>query len=293
MIHRNIFSYLLFFFLSCTLANAQPDSLWMNIAHATHIVEGVFNVDTNKINKIKNTESDYVDVEFNVKSVLKGELSQSSLSLKEFICNKKEREPYCDESKLTSFNGKKVIAFIHKRSYQLYKENKEITEFYFSGRSFKSIFPDTAEIKSRIRNEIERQKLIVNNKLFMADCPCDSNYSKVKKFIEGMLSESTAEQAYAGLEKMGDAAVPSMICLMDDKRELTVNRITLKNNRPNAWEANRHYSIYVVQDALDAILNQLTAQSFGLGDYKNASNEIRTNAVNGWSVYLWYRTAAK
>lgn len=289
-IKQHKFSSIFFLLLFSTLASAQPDSLWENVARATHVVEGVFHIDTNKISKIKNSKSDYVDVEFDVKAVLKGELPQTNLSLREFICDKKETAPYCDESKLIALNEKKVVAFIHKRSYQLYK--KDTTEFYFSGRTLNSIFPDTAGNKSRIINEIERQKLIINNKLFMADCPDDSNYSKAKEYVENMMSEFTAEQAYVDLEKMGKAAVPSMICLMDDRRELAVKRISLKNNWPDAWEAYRHYSPKLVVDVMSAILNQITGESFG-EIYGGGSEEERRCAVDAWRVYLWYRTAAK
>ena len=58
---------------------------------------------------------------------------------------------------------------------------------------------------------------------------------------------------------MGQSAVPAMIMLMDDRRRLPVQHISLRNN-PQDFEAHGHYGPEVVTDAITAILNQITAE---------------------------------
>lgn len=74
---------------------------------------------------------------------------------------------------------------------------------------------------------------------------------------------------------------------MDDRRELAVKGISLENKSPKAWEAYRHCSPKVVVDVLEAILNQITGQSFGFIE-NGGTEEERANTVHGWRTYLWH-----
>lgn len=95
----------------------------------------------------------------------------------------------------------------------------------------------------------------------------------------------TEQKAFSELEALGCAAVPAIVAQMDDRRELPDKRMSLVNKFPNAFEGKRHYGPEKVVDALDAILNQLTGQSFGfLGN--GASDAERTKAVEGWREFI-------
>lgn len=90
------------------------------------------------------------------------------------------------------------------------------------------------------------------------------------------------------LEELGQEAVPAIIYLMDDFRRLPIQSISLEC--PPGWfEALRHYSPDRVVDALAAILNQITGQSFGTMIYNGASKKERKLTIDGWRIYLHYQ----
>jgi hypothetical protein len=109
---------------------------------------------------------------------------------------------------------------------------------------------------------------------------------RVAALIERMTKGGVKEQkAFSDLEALGCAAVPAIIARMDDRRDLPDQRISLVNKSPDAFEGRRHYGPEEVVDALAAILNQLTGQSFGF-IYNGASDADRTKTVQGWREYL-------
>ncbi len=96
----------------------------------------------------------------------------------------------------------------------------------------------------------------------------------------------TEKQAFAQLEALSDVAVPAMIMFMDDRRELPLKEISLRNNGPGSFERFRHYGPQVVADAIAAILNQITEESFGT-IHNGASERERRATIDGWRVYLY------
>jgi hypothetical protein len=102
-----------------------------------------------------------------------------------------------------------------------------------------------------------------------------------------MTVASEQHKAFADLERLGQPAVPAIIALMDDRRDLAEKRISLENKSPGAFEGLRHYNASKVIDALDAILNQLTGLALGTS-YFDDSDAARVEAVNAWRVYRHY-----
>jgi hypothetical protein len=112
---------------------------------------------------------------------------------------------------------------------------------------------------------------------------------RVQVLINRMVKRSTEHKAFAELEALGCPAVPAIIQQMDDRRLLPDKYISLRNKSPQAWESMRHYSVKRVVDALDAILNQLTGQSFGYIDTDKdeaSQNTERAKVVLGWREWL-------
>ena len=72
---------------------------------------------------------------------------------------------------------------------------------------------------------------------------------------------------------------------MDDRRALTNPTISLVNHSPDAFEGIRHYGPKVMVDALVAVLNQVTGESFGF-IYNGGTTQERDAAVRGWRIYL-------
>jgi hypothetical protein len=112
---------------------------------------------------------------------------------------------------------------------------------------------------------------------------------RVAVLIEGMLNSSTEHKAFADVEALGCAAVPAIIERMDDRRDLPDQHISLRNKSPDAWEAMRHYGVEKAVDALNAILNQMTGESFGWVDTnkdERTKNAERAKLVRGWRDWL-------
>jgi hypothetical protein len=127
--------------------------------------------------------------------------------------------------------------------------------------------------------------------------PGDPTIDKqVAALIGEMLNKSTEHKAFAGLETLGCAAVPAIIKRMDDRRNLPDPTISLANKSPDAFEGYRHYDVEKVVDALDAILNQITGQYFGVIDTDQpvqVKNEARQQVVRGWRDWLKNTPPAK
>lgn len=99
-----------------------------------------------------------------------------------------------------------------------------------------------------------------------------------------MLNRRKQKKAFAQLEALGMAAVPAMIMHMDDRRELPVKAISLRNS-PNSFEEFRHYGPEVLADAIAAILEQVTGESFGTM-HNGASEPHRNTEIDAWRIYL-------
>lgn len=90
---------------------------------------------------------------------------------------------------------------------------------------------------------------------------------------------------FDALLALGPAAVPAIIMQLDDDRPLAVSAISLRNTSPDAFEAYRHYGPKTLWDALAAILNQLTGESFGF-TYNGGNAAERARTLTGWRVYF-------
>jgi hypothetical protein len=108
---------------------------------------------------------------------------------------------------------------------------------------------------------------------------------RVSVLIEETTRRNTEQKAFADLEALGCPAVPAIIRLMDDRRNLPDRQISLRNKSPEAFEGTRHYGPEEVVDALAAILNQVTGQDFGF-IFNGAMAEERSKAVKGWREFL-------
>jgi hypothetical protein len=259
----------------------SKDALWRSIAASTLIVKGVFQVDTNKIKEIKESKNDYIEIKLIIDSVLKGNIPPKEITIQDYICSKDWKWPYCDETDLVQFNKKRTIILLGKDGIT----SQEIYIYSNPYYKIESIFLESEE--SKIKEEIAKQEMITKDVNLHSICSNDSVSSKVKNLIENMLIKANAEEAYAELEKMGFDAVPSIICHMDDRRDLALKGISLKNKNPEFWEANRHYGPKVIVDVLAAILNQITNECFNF-IYNGGNEEERANEVRAWRTYLWH-----
>ncbi len=254
--------------------------LWRNVANAQYIVSGTLNVDTNKIKEIKKSKGDFIEFNFVIDSVFKGDIEKKEITIRKFICDINGKENRCNDSNLFTFNGQKVIA-------PIVKSQRKPGQYAFIKSSVKSLKLATEENANKVSSEVKLQKEILESKSYAEACPYAPHADSVKALIEDMLVASKAESAYVNLERLGKSAIPTIICQMDDRRELAIKSITFINNFPNSTETTRHYTPQVVTDVLAATLNQVAWNSFGY-IFDGASEEERVSVINGWRIFLWY-----
>lgn len=165
---------------------------------------------------------------------------------------------------------------------------------YFAGNTPDAIQPAEATTVAAVETEIARQEEVLRR---WRDDRSVDHYAEVRSITNRIARLRTtscaarrdvvsAQQAlFDQLIAFGDDAVPAIIMQMDDPRPLAKSQISLVNDFPGAFEGTRHYGPDLIVEALDAILNDITGESFG-NIHNGGSAEERTKAVRGWRIYL-------
>ena len=123
--------------------------------------------------------------------------------------------------------------------------------------------------------------------------------TKVTRLIDQLVlgDYEQVQTAVTALTMLGPAAVPAIIRRMDDRRDMPVRGIAFANRSPNSFEGLRHYGVAKVVDCLDAVLNDITGESFGSIDLSfgphgpdptrlREHNAQRSTSVAAWRGYL-------
>jgi hypothetical protein len=181
-----------------------------------------------------------------------------------------------------SLDRKQALIFLQQA------DTPTVAGLYFAGDTPKSLQAMDPAIIRRVQEEYENQWRVIAAWGRSKDAQPDAQQKKVQALIQQMLDKRTEQTAFKRMERMGQAAVPSMIRLMDDRRPLPIPYIDLENKFPGAFEGIRHYAAGEVVDALAALLNQITGEDFG-PIYNGGSERERAKAVTGWRIYLHYR----
>lgn len=179
--------------------------------------------------------------------------------------------------------GNKAIVF-------LVTGDGEENLLYLAGGSAEALQPATNASLAKLRTEVERQRRLLAS---WRASPGSPHFGRLKKLIDelaglraasGEAGEDRQARIFSEIEELGPSAVPALIALMDDLRPLAFDQISLVNNFPGAFEGIRHYGPERVVDALAAILNQITSESFG-NIHNGGTEEQRSHAVAGWRTY--------
>lgn len=110
----------------------------------------------------------------------------------------------------------------------------------------------------------------------------DSLADRVTKLVDDTTkSEKRQDNALKELQALGNQAVPDIVGHLNDIRPLAKGKISLANKASNAFEGLRHYSPDTVHDALSAVLNQLTGESF-VFVYNGATPQEREDNRRKW-----------
>lgn len=256
----------------------SPDELWKLVAQSQMIVVGTPTVPADQIQRSERSgQYDYIAVPVRVKESLKGD-SRAEIMVRYFT-----RPAWYSPAPRTLLesNDKQSILFLLQVDTQTISGTPET---YFAGHTRKAIQPYSEELCRRVRDETLAQKRIIDD--FARNFrPADEPSSmKVRSLIEATLDRRTETRAFADLEALGESGVPALIMFMDDRRELPVKEIQLRNG-PGAFESSRTYGPQVVADAIAAILNQVTGEDFGT-IVNGGSERERRAVIEAWRVYL-------
>jgi len=112
----------------------------------------------------------------------------------------------------------------------------------------------------------------------------DSLYAQVRALIDQATQSKTEAKAFRELQTLGTNAVPFLVGHLNDMRPLPISEIELSNHADDAFEGLAHYKPTVVHDALAAILNQLTGQSF-VFVYNGATTADRKSNTILWQEW--------
>ncbi len=215
---------------------------------------------------------DYVDIPIQIESILKGE-SMSSATVR-FYPQDADYKPSIGA--LLDLSGEPAVLF-------LTQIDDGPVGLYFAGYTPDALKRATAPTVAAVRAEASRQVQIIGSWHANSTLP---HFSEVRALIArlGQVSDDEQQRVFDRLEALGEAAVPAIIAQMDDRRPLQTQSISLVNHAQDAFERMRHYGPEQVVDGLDAVLNQITGESFG-SIVNGGSSRQRDMAVAGWRVF--------
>jgi hypothetical protein len=131
--------------------------------------------------------------------------------------------------------------------------------------------------------------LVLALALTEAGCPAPANPAspgdpvelRVTTLVNETVKPESEAAAFSALEELGAPAVPYIVGHLGDVRSLPIRSISLATKGTAAFEGARQYAPVVVHDALSAILNQITGQSFEFV-YNGATAEVRARNAQAW-----------
>jgi hypothetical protein len=255
--------------------------LWKLAAQSHAIIVGTPAVPVDQFEPVERTgHGRYIDFDTRVHECLKGDPCPETIVTRYYIYADGRESPI--DQAVVSANGINSVLFLLTGL----SSNVDGSANYLAGHTAAALQPATPELVAALKDEVAAQEEILRR--FAENFPAskEPKYAEVKSLAEATLSRWRWRQkrAFANLEELGPAAVPAMIMLMDDRRELPIKDISLRNP-PGFFEPYRNYGPQVVADALAAILSQITDEHFG-SIHNGASEHQRKAAIDGWRVYL-------
>lgn len=115
---------------------------------------------------------------------------------------------------------------------------------------------------------------------------------QIDALIDQAVQPNTEAESLRKLEALGPDAIPNLVGHLGDMRSLPMPDIELSSRGGGKFEGIVHYKPVVVHDAVAAILNQLTGQSF-VFVYNGASPEERQSNRAMWREWCERNYPAK
>jgi hypothetical protein len=199
------------------------------------------------------------------------------------------RQDFIDYVKILPENTR-LVGFFTNLYARFRRSGEDEYNNVIAGKNYnEGIILYTAGVYTEIVNEIKKQQLILNERLYESFLRDEAMDRKIKGLIDELIIEEKEMAAFDELLKIGRNAVPYIILHMDDYRELPIKYARLTNDHPDAWESIVQYRPELIIDTLQIILLDLTGNSFG-HTWTDGTNAERQRALDGWRVFLYYNT---
>lgn len=255
----------------------KPYPFWQLVAKSYLIVEGKINVPVAAIrNAEQNGDHDFVVVKVKMSKALKGNLKSEDFNFRYYT----DTEQYggVSRKKIISLSGKPVVLFLQK-----VKE-----KYYLAAYVPETLQPASAMLAARVRKEVDLQEKLIQASDSYADGHVLPKESELQSLVELMIDKrmdpAGAQTVYEAVIALGKKAVPTIIKYMDDRRKLTIPKITLDPWWPDAHEGLVHYGPETVTDVLSIVLMALTNEDL-TAIYNGGTELERAEAVRIWKIY--------
>ena len=248
---------------------------WKLVGNSHLIAEGKITVPVDGIRAAGKTgDHVYLPVAVAVHDIYKGSLENDNLTFRYYTAT--EQYNGLAREELIALNEREAILFLQSSG----------KKYYLAAYSPQTVQAASEAMTARIRLEVELQEqLIRDSDLYFQthDLPLES---QVTQLVEMMVNRDTqpgeAQAIYHTLIGLGVAAVPALVKHMDDRRRLTIRKITLEPM--GGFEGLIHYGPDVVTDVMSIVLTRITGQD--LTQIYNGGTELqRQAAIHIWKVY--------
>ncbi len=250
---------------------------WQLVAKSYLIVEGALDVPVAAIQKSEQTgEHEYVAVKVVVKQALKGKPESPEFDFRYYT----DTEQYggVPRKKIIPLNGQPVTLFLQNVR----------GKYYLAAYIPETMQPVSTVLAARVRKEADIQEKLIQESDSYAARNVLPKESEMQSLIELMVRKDMdpagAQSVYEAVIGLGKEAVPAIIKYMDDRRNLTIPKITLVPWWEGASEGLMHYGPETVTDVMSIALMVLTDES--LTSIYNGGTELeRAQAVRIWKIY--------
>lgn len=197
-------------------------ALWRLVAQSDVIVGGILVVPAEARKVPFDSFKADISLSATVEERLKDAWPRPKLAIKYYASSRADDS--VSPEKLQALHAGKIVAFL-----AVVDDLGEKPELFFAGYTDDALQPSSPELLDQIRKEVAAQAEVQRSFSTSALARPDSHHAAVAALIEEMVSEKTELEAFEKLEALGLAAVPSIIRLLDDRRELPLKQISLRN----------------------------------------------------------------
>jgi len=264
--------------------NIDHEIYWRTIAKSSNI----YSINSSYIKNIINNSvmNNYAEITAPVLKTLKGDLKEEMI-LRMYM----NKENYDYISSLP--DNLEIVIFLQKLYNRWGPAYGSEYNYYIANNINNSIIVSNDNIINYVINEIAFQDQIINEQLYRNFVINNRMNNDIRSTINNLTNRIMQQNSFNSLQSHGIDAVPYIILLLDDFRELPIKSISLRNNAPDAFEGMRHYGPHLVVDALAAILNQITGEHYGfIYNGNDTTDNERRQTIKGWRIYLYYLTNA-